>query len=184
MHVRTRLARRRHRFLCGCSARILTTRSLQEDTKSRASFSPNLGNKSLQPPQASRGTRTLPCASRGQVFLSLRFARSEDFRHFNWIGRVADSAVEALSPSIRKQGSAVSRVAQWKRAGPITQRSVDRNYVLLALFFSPFFGFSSARLRQHSTTSHFYSWFSLPSAIQTALTMIQLQLQFANKSHA
>ena len=25
-----------------------------------------------------------------------------------------------------------SRVAQWKRAGPITQRSVDRNYALLA----------------------------------------------------
>ena len=28
-----------------------------------------------------------------------------------------------------------SRVAQWKRAGPITQRSVDRNYALLAFFF-------------------------------------------------
>ena len=28
-----------------------------------------------------------------------------------------------------------SRVAQWKRAGPITQRSVDRNYPLLELFF-------------------------------------------------
>ena len=26
-----------------------------------------------------------------------------------------------------------SRVAQWKRAGPITQRSVDRNYALLNL---------------------------------------------------
>ena len=26
-----------------------------------------------------------------------------------------------------------SRVAQWKRAGPITQRSVDRNYALLPL---------------------------------------------------
>ena len=25
----------------------------------------------------------------------------------------------------------VSRVAQWKRAGPITQRSVDRNHALL-----------------------------------------------------
>ena len=30
-----------------------------------------------------------------------------------------------------------SRVAQWKRAGPITQRSVDRNYALL--FFSKYF---------------------------------------------
>ena len=27
-----------------------------------------------------------------------------------------------------------SRVAQWKRAGPITQRSVDRNYALLNVF--------------------------------------------------
>ena len=27
-----------------------------------------------------------------------------------------------------------SRVAQWKRAGPITQRSVDRNYALLNIF--------------------------------------------------
>ena len=29
------------------------------------------------------------------------------------------------------QPSMDSRVAQWKRAGPITQRSVDRNYALL-----------------------------------------------------
>ena len=29
-----------------------------------------------------------------------------------------------------------SRVAQWKRAGPITQRSVDRNYALLRKVFS------------------------------------------------
>ena len=28
-----------------------------------------------------------------------------------------------------------SRVAQWKRAGPITQRSVDRNYALLVTLF-------------------------------------------------
>ena len=28
-----------------------------------------------------------------------------------------------------------SRVAQWKRAGPITQRSVDRNHSLLLKFF-------------------------------------------------
>ena len=34
-----------------------------------------------------------------------------------------------------------SRVAQWKRAGPITQRSVDRNYALLTflLFVFVFF---------------------------------------------
>ena len=30
--------------------------------------------------------------------------------------------------------SSDSRVAQWKRAGPITQRSVDRNYALLTIF--------------------------------------------------
>ena len=31
--------------------------------------------------------------------------------------------------------SVTSRVAQWKRAGPITQRSVDRNHALLRTFF-------------------------------------------------
>ena len=34
-----------------------------------------------------------------------------------------------------------SRVAQWKRAGPITQRSVDRNYALLKSFFIFLFWF-------------------------------------------
>ena len=29
-----------------------------------------------------------------------------------------------------------SRVAQWKRAGPITQRSVDRNHALLEIFLT------------------------------------------------
>ena len=38
----------------------------------------------------------------------------------------------------------MSRVAQWKRAGPITQRSVDRNYDLL---YDPWKGFK-ARLRK------------------------------------
>ena len=32
-----------------------------------------------------------------------------------------------------------SRVAQWKRAGPITQRSVDRNHALLTFFLSSLF---------------------------------------------
>ena len=32
-----------------------------------------------------------------------------------------------------------SRVAQWKRAGPITQRSVDRNHALLDSFISDLF---------------------------------------------
>ena len=34
-----------------------------------------------------------------------------------------------------------SRVAQWKRAGPITQRSVDRNYALLVAMFFLIFHF-------------------------------------------
>ena len=32
----------------------------------------------------------------------------------------------------------VSRVAQWKRAGPITQRSEDQNLALLRVFLFPF----------------------------------------------
>ena len=32
--------------------------------------------------------------------------------------------------------AADSRVAQWKRAGPITQRSVDRNHALLEIFLT------------------------------------------------
>ena len=37
-------------------------------------------------------------------------------------------------PSNFLNSSTDSRVAQWKRAGPITQRSVDRNYALLNFF--------------------------------------------------
>ena len=36
----------------------------------------------------------------------------------------------------------VSRVAQWKRAGPITQRSMDRNHPLLSFFFYKLMNFS------------------------------------------
>ena len=46
-----------------------------------------------------------------------------------------------------------SRVAQWKRAGPITQRSVDRNYALLIFFlFGQTFGkyYSSVRMAEWS----------------------------------
>ena len=35
--------------------------------------------------------------------------------------------------------SKYSRVAQWKRAGPITQRSEDRNLALLTIFFTSFY---------------------------------------------
>ena len=42
-----------------------------------------------------------------------------------------------------------SRVAQWKRAGPITQRSVDRNHALLMVFsLSPATKFSQNERRQ------------------------------------
>ena len=37
-------------------------------------------------------------------------------------------------PSNFLSSSTDSRVAQWKRAGPITQRSVDRNHALLSIF--------------------------------------------------
>ena len=49
---------------------------------------------------------------------------------------------EGSNPSSDKPfTSSNSRVAQWKRAGPITQRSVDRNYALLRniFFFIPVF---------------------------------------------
>ena len=41
-----------------------------------------------------------------------------------------------------------SRVAQWKRAGPITQRSVDRNYALLKHFRELFSSFSKSVSRR------------------------------------
>ena len=49
-----------------------------------------------------------------------------------------------------KSYCAVSRVAQRKRAGPITQRSMDRNHSLLAAMF---LGFSSSSTDEESTCS-------------------------------
>ena len=53
------------------------------------------------------------------------------------VGRVR--ALHQKIPTLWKQRSFLydecSRVAQWKRAGPITQRSVDRNHALLKEFF-------------------------------------------------
>ena len=40
-----------------------------------------------------------------------------------------DMTIGTIQPTDRD-----SRVAQWKRAGPITQRSVDRNHALLEFF--------------------------------------------------
>ena len=37
---------------------------------------------------------------------------------------------------LKSQSTQASSVAQWKRAGPITQRSMDRNHPLLSLFLS------------------------------------------------
>ena len=46
---------------------------------------------------------------------------------------------EGSNPSSDKSFTFInSRVAQWKRAGPITQRSVDRNYALLSKLFVSF----------------------------------------------
>ena len=45
-----------------------------------------------------------------------------------------------------------SRVAQWKRAGPITQRSVDRNYALLTRserILDPHFSVAPVTVRFH-----------------------------------
>ena len=49
---------------------------------------------------------------------------------------VSSSNVLGRHDNIQSDGyqSKNSRVAQWKRAGPITQRSVDRNHALLKFF--------------------------------------------------
>ena len=44
-----------------------------------------------------------------------------------------------------------SRMAQWKRAGPITQRSVDRNYLLL-IFFQGFQSERTSKQLPHKST--------------------------------
>ena len=44
-----------------------------------------------------------------------------------------------LNPDTSTPSSIRSRVAQWKRAGPITQRSVDRNHALLCIFVQYYF---------------------------------------------
>ncbi|EDO32090.1 predicted protein [Nematostella vectensis] len=62
-----------------------------------------------------RGSK--PCSARG--------------RHWWFSGRIL--ACHAGGPIFLPKASMVSRVAQWKRAGPITQRSEDRNLALLEL---------------------------------------------------
>ena len=59
--------------------------------------------------------------------------------------------------------SPYSRVAQWKRAGPITQRSVDRNHALLTTFSYETFYFGSIcilLLYLLPTIKHRYSLFA------------------------
>ena len=50
-----------------------------------------------------------------------------------------------IKSEIHKWSITGSRVAQWKRAGPITQRSVDRNHALLRTFWIFFFKFLNSR---------------------------------------
>ena len=45
-----------------------------------------------------------------------------------WLGLINDYHFLAILTILHP-----SRVAQWKRAGPITQRSVDRNHALLKI---------------------------------------------------
>jgi hypothetical protein len=47
----------------------------------------------------------------------------------------------------------ISRVAQWKRAGPITQRSVDRNYALLEKKLLKIITFSTFLIKQELNSS-------------------------------
>ena len=53
-----------------------------------------------------------------------------------------------VSPSFYHNQNTDSRVAQWKRAGPITQRSVDRNYALLTFWAKFSFFLWKERLRE------------------------------------
>ena len=50
----------------------------------------------------------------------------ESFRHLSALFRLVTVCWQSSVED--------SRVAQWKRAGPITQRSVDRNHALLSIF--------------------------------------------------
>ena len=52
---------------------------------------------------------------------------------YNWTS--LDKILKSISFWISDLVYNNSRVAQWKRAGPITQRSVDRNYALLVNYF-------------------------------------------------
>ena len=67
-----------------------------------------------------------------------------------------------------------SRVAQWKRAGPITQRSVDRNYALLTFLFL-FLFFSDTENRDWSIFPGLFNsvrmaeWSKAPDSRYTAL---------------
>ena len=82
---------------------------------------------------------------------------------------------EGSNPSSDKSFTFInSRVAQWKRAGPITQRSVDRNYALLRnIFFNHFFlsSFSVKKILQiqHEICASHYSKACPISAEDSAL---------------
>ena len=77
-----------------------------------------------------------------------------------------------------------SRVAQWKRAGPITQRSVDRNYALLNFFGLMIFfhnRFPSVRMAEWSKAPD--SRHSLASLIGGVVRILVLVWGRGFKSH-
>ena len=87
-------------------------------------------------------------------------------------------------PSNFLSSSTDSRVAQWKRAGPITQRSVDRNYALLKFlvwwnYFSTHF--ISVRMAEWSKAPD--SRHSLASLIGSVVRILVLVWGRGFKSH-
>lgn len=59
---------------------------------------------------------------------------SEDFHLSTVVFELSDNSGRDFDGWMEVLLAWVSRVAQWKRAGPITQRSVDRNHALLTDF--------------------------------------------------
>ena len=71
-----------------------------------------------------------------QSFVLFMCLASLGHKIYNRLGMIADRSHRS-QPARSAFGcdrELVCKVAQWKRAGPITQRSVDRNYALLSLF--------------------------------------------------
>ena len=81
---------------------------------------------------------------------------------------------EGSNPSSDKSFTFInSRVAQWKRAGPITQRSVDRNYALLRNIFFNHFSLSFFSVKNK------YCRFSMKSVLHTIPRHVPLAQRIA-----